>query len=172
MQGQSGHAECVRRIGLSVLAGAIILDWAARPERAEAAPEIAPMVTLADGSKAQEGAKEQDGKWVLPDGTITYHVKPAQAAGGRFRDARPWQQLERHVLLRGHLRLSESAFSRRRQRKSPRCQAARPQTRAGAGVREEMPRLRDRSGLSASLRTHGRAVTAKALNGYADADSA
>jgi methanol metabolism-related c-type cytochrome len=33
------------------------------------------MVTLPDGSKTQEGAKDEDGKWVLPDGTITYHVK-------------------------------------------------------------------------------------------------
>ena len=33
------------------------------------------MVTLADGSKTQKGAKDEDGKWVLPDGTIAYHVK-------------------------------------------------------------------------------------------------
>jgi methanol metabolism-related c-type cytochrome len=32
------------------------------------------MVTLPDGSKTQEGATDEDGKWVLPDGTIAYHV--------------------------------------------------------------------------------------------------
>ncbi len=35
----------------------------------------APPVTLPDGSKSQEGAKNQDGTWVLPDGTPTYHIK-------------------------------------------------------------------------------------------------
>jgi mono/diheme cytochrome c family protein len=38
-------------------------------------PEIVPGVTLPDGSKTQEGAVDEEGKWVLPDGTITYHVK-------------------------------------------------------------------------------------------------
>ncbi len=33
------------------------------------------MVTLPDGSKTQEGATEANGKWVLPDGTISYRVK-------------------------------------------------------------------------------------------------
>lgn len=33
------------------------------------------MVTFANGSKSQEGAKEENGKWVLSDGTITYRVK-------------------------------------------------------------------------------------------------
>jgi mono/diheme cytochrome c family protein len=37
--------------------------------------DIAPMITLADGSKTQKGATQRDGKWVLPDGTITYRVK-------------------------------------------------------------------------------------------------
>jgi methanol metabolism-related c-type cytochrome len=43
--------------------------------KAEDSPEIPPMVTLPDGSKTQEGAKDEDGKWVLPDGSTTYHVK-------------------------------------------------------------------------------------------------
>jgi methanol metabolism-related c-type cytochrome len=38
-------------------------------------PEIPPMVTLPDGSKTQEGSTDESGKWVLPDGTISYHVK-------------------------------------------------------------------------------------------------
>jgi len=33
-------------------------------------------VTLSDGSKTQEGANDQGGKWMLPDGTPTYHVNP------------------------------------------------------------------------------------------------
>lgn len=36
--------------------------------------EGAPLVTLPDGSKTQEGAKNDDGKWVLPDGTPTFHI--------------------------------------------------------------------------------------------------
>ncbi len=31
-------------------------------------------VTLPDGCLSQEGAKYEDGKWVLPDGTPTYHI--------------------------------------------------------------------------------------------------
>jgi len=33
-----------------------------------------PPVTLPDGSKTQEGAENKDGKWVLPDGSPTYHI--------------------------------------------------------------------------------------------------
>jgi methanol metabolism-related c-type cytochrome len=32
------------------------------------------VVELSDGCKTQEGAKFEDGKWVLPDGTPTFHV--------------------------------------------------------------------------------------------------
>lgn len=38
-------------------------------------PEIAPAVTLPDGAKSQEGATDEDGKWVLPDGSPTYYVR-------------------------------------------------------------------------------------------------
>jgi len=75
VQGQSGQAVRVRQLGFSFLSAAIALEGAAVLGKAEAAPEVAPMVTLGDGSKTQEGAKEQEGKWVLPDGAITYHVK-------------------------------------------------------------------------------------------------
>ncbi len=75
MQGQSWQAVCVRQIGCSLLVVAIAFDWVARPGSAQGESVIAPMVTLADGSKTQKGAKEQDGKWVLPDGTITYHIR-------------------------------------------------------------------------------------------------
>lgn len=33
-----------------------------------------PMVTLDDGCLSQEGAKVENGKWVLPDGTPTFHI--------------------------------------------------------------------------------------------------
>lgn len=34
------------------------------------------MVTLPDGSKTQKGAKDENGKWMTPDGDPTYRVKP------------------------------------------------------------------------------------------------
>ena len=52
---------------VAVLACAVSLGTAALAE-------TPPPVTLPDGSKTQEGAKNQDGKWVLPDGTPTYHI--------------------------------------------------------------------------------------------------
>ena len=63
------------RISFSLLVAAIAFGGLSLSARAEDPPEIPPMVTLPDGSKTQEGAKDEDGKWVLPDGTITYHVK-------------------------------------------------------------------------------------------------
>jgi methanol metabolism-related c-type cytochrome len=65
----------VGRICFSLLVAAIAFGGFSLSAKAEDAPEIPPMVTLPDGSKTQEGAKDEDGKWVLPDGTITYHVK-------------------------------------------------------------------------------------------------
>lgn len=47
------------------------LSAAARAEDQQPGP---PMVTLADGCLSQEGAKDDNGKWVLPDGTPTFHV--------------------------------------------------------------------------------------------------
>ena len=63
------------RTSFSILATAIAFGGLSLSARAEDLPEIPPMVTLTDGSKTQKGAKDEDGKWVLPDGTITYHVK-------------------------------------------------------------------------------------------------
>jgi len=63
------------RISFSLLIAAIAFGGLSLSTKAKDAPEIPPMVTLPDGSKTQEGAKDEDGKWVLPDGTITYHVK-------------------------------------------------------------------------------------------------
>lgn len=35
----------------------------------------APIVTLEDGSKTQKGAVDKNGKWTLPDGSPTYHIR-------------------------------------------------------------------------------------------------
>jgi len=54
---------------------ALVFGGLSLAARAEDPPKIPPMVTLPDGSKTQKGANNEDGKWVLPDGTITYRVK-------------------------------------------------------------------------------------------------
>jgi methanol metabolism-related c-type cytochrome len=41
---------------------------------AEVQPGLQKEVTLADGCLSQDGAELKDGKWVLPDGTPTFHV--------------------------------------------------------------------------------------------------
>lgn len=58
-----GLAAAIAGAGLVALVSPAVL--AAGPE----------MVTLEDGSKTQKGAKEQDGKWMTPDGDPTYRVK-------------------------------------------------------------------------------------------------
>lgn len=63
------------RTSLALLVAAIAFGGLSLSAKAEDLPEIVPMVTLPDGAKTQEGATDEDGKWVLPDGTITYHVK-------------------------------------------------------------------------------------------------
>ncbi len=63
------------RISFSLFVAAIAFGGLSLSARAEDLPEIPPMVMLPDGSKTQKGAKDEDGKWVLPDGTISYHVK-------------------------------------------------------------------------------------------------
>lgn len=54
----------------------------------------APPVTLADGARSQEGARNHNGRWVLPDGTPTHHVTqdrivdwPAYSGFRRYHDA-------------------------------------------------------------------------------------
>ena len=64
----------MRRISFALLVAAIALGGFSPTTKAED-PEIVPAVTLPDGSKTQEGAVDEDGKWVLPDGTISYRVK-------------------------------------------------------------------------------------------------
>lgn len=63
----------VTRIGIRLIVGAVL--GLTMNLGASAQGSSAPPVTLSDGSKSQEGAKNQDGKWVLPDGTPTYHIK-------------------------------------------------------------------------------------------------
>jgi methanol metabolism-related c-type cytochrome len=69
----------VRRISFAAVGAAIALagvfNITARAEdKAEVQPGLAPQVTLPDGCISQEGAKLEDGKWVLPDGTPTFHI--------------------------------------------------------------------------------------------------
>lgn len=47
--------------------------WFASVPASAVGPE---MVTLPDGSKTQKGAKDENGKWMTPDGEPTYRVKP------------------------------------------------------------------------------------------------
>jgi methanol metabolism-related c-type cytochrome len=64
----------VRRIGFALIVAAAIgggLSAAAIAEDKQPGPAV---VELSDGCKTQEGAKFEDGKWVLPDGTPTFHV--------------------------------------------------------------------------------------------------
>ena len=63
------------RISFSLLVATIAFGGLSLSGTAEDRSEIAPMVTLPDGSKTQKGVKNEDGKWVLSDGTIAYHVK-------------------------------------------------------------------------------------------------
>ncbi len=58
---------------LSVVAGAVLACSVAFVASSQAAGP--PMVTLEDGAKTQQGAKDDNGLWVLPDGTPTYHIK-------------------------------------------------------------------------------------------------
>jgi len=65
----------VRRISFVVAAAVVIGGGLAAPVKAEDPEQGAPMVTLADGCLSQKGAtKGEDGKWVLPDGTPTFHI--------------------------------------------------------------------------------------------------
>jgi methanol metabolism-related c-type cytochrome len=63
----------VTRTGIRLIVSAVL--GIAMNLGAGAQGSSAPPVTLPDGSKSQDGAKNQDGKWVLPDGTPTYHIK-------------------------------------------------------------------------------------------------
>ncbi len=65
----------MRRIGFAVVAAVVALGGVIASATAEdVAPGMNKEVTLADGCKSQEGAEFKDGKWVLPDGTPTFHV--------------------------------------------------------------------------------------------------
>jgi methanol metabolism-related c-type cytochrome len=74
-QRKADKGKRVSRISVGLVIMAVVFGLAGSSARAEDKPEIPPMVTLPDGSKTQEGAKDEDGKWVLPDGTISYRVK-------------------------------------------------------------------------------------------------
>jgi methanol metabolism-related c-type cytochrome len=63
----------VRRIALVIVAVALGGVFGASVQ-AEDKPGLAPFITDAAGCFTQEGAKEENGKWVLPDGTPTFHI--------------------------------------------------------------------------------------------------
>jgi methanol metabolism-related c-type cytochrome len=65
----------VRRISFAIVAAIAlggVLGSAALAEDVQ--PGLQKEVTLADGCLSQEGAEFKDGRWVLPDGTPTFHV--------------------------------------------------------------------------------------------------
>jgi methanol metabolism-related c-type cytochrome len=63
----------VRRIALVIAAVALGGCFGASVQ-AEDKPGLAPFITDAAGCFTQEGAKEENGKWLLPDGTPTFHI--------------------------------------------------------------------------------------------------
>jgi len=64
----------VRRISFVVAAAAVLGGGLAASVNAEDTQSGPPVVTLPDGCLSQEGAKDEDGKWTLPDGTPTFHI--------------------------------------------------------------------------------------------------
>ena len=63
----------MRRISFVVVAVALGVGFGASVQ-AEDKPGLAPYITGPDGCFTQEGAKNDNGKWVLPDGTPTFHI--------------------------------------------------------------------------------------------------
>lgn len=67
----------MKRVGKVLFAAAALVAAAlsvGTTARAADDSVSAPMVTLPDGSKTQQGAKDVNGKWTLPDGSPTYHM--------------------------------------------------------------------------------------------------
>jgi hypothetical protein len=64
----------VRRISFVVVAAVVLGGGFGASIQAEDKPGLAPYITDADGCFTQEGAKNDNGKWVLPDGTPTFHI--------------------------------------------------------------------------------------------------
>ena len=64
----------MRRISFATVAAVALAGVFGAAAQAEDKPVGAPFVTGSDGCFTQEGAKEDNGKWVLPDGTPTFHI--------------------------------------------------------------------------------------------------
>jgi methanol metabolism-related c-type cytochrome len=65
----------VRRISFAIVAAiALAGAFGSAAVAEDVQPGMQKEVTLADGCLSQEGAEFKDGKWVLPDGTPTFHV--------------------------------------------------------------------------------------------------
>ncbi len=68
----------MRRISFAIAAAIVLGGGIAASVTAEEKQPGPPMVTLPDGCMSQEGAKNENGKWVLPDGTPTFHICKTQ----------------------------------------------------------------------------------------------
>lgn len=64
----------MRRIGFAVIVAIAMGGGLVATANAEDQQPGPPVVELPDGCKTQEGAKLEGGKWVLPDGTPTFHI--------------------------------------------------------------------------------------------------
>ena len=64
----------VRRIALVIAAVALGGCFGASVQAEDKLPGLAPFITDSAGCFTQEGAKEENGKWLLPDGTPTFHI--------------------------------------------------------------------------------------------------
>lgn len=64
----------MRRISFAVAATVALGSVLGSAVAEDVQPGMQKEVTLPDGCLSQEGAEFKDGKWVLPDGTPTFHV--------------------------------------------------------------------------------------------------
>jgi methanol metabolism-related c-type cytochrome len=69
---KSRQGKRVRRISLAAVAAIAFAALGVSAAAEEGGLQT--QVTLPDGCVSQEGAKFEGGKWVLPDGTPTYHI--------------------------------------------------------------------------------------------------
>ncbi|MGB9334001.1 MAG: c-type cytochrome, methanol metabolism-related [Candidatus Acidiferrales bacterium] len=74
LQPKSSWGKRVRRISFVVVAAVGLGVGFGASVQAEDKPGLAPYITDSDGCFTQEGAKNDNGKWVLPDGTPTFHI--------------------------------------------------------------------------------------------------
>lgn len=67
----------MKKVGYGFVIAAVAccsLGLAANAQDSDSDSLKAKMITTPDGFMTQEGATDEDGKWVLPDGSPTYHI--------------------------------------------------------------------------------------------------